>query len=29
MPEYVIAMGEDPNVFTYMELAKGLWKGLK
>ena len=22
MPEYVIAMGEDPNVYTYMELCK-------
>ena len=23
MPEYVIAMGEDPNVYTYMELCRG------
>ena len=26
MPEYVIAMGEDPNVYAYMELRKELWK---
>ena len=23
MPEYVIAMGEDPNVYIYMELCRG------
>jgi hypothetical protein len=29
MPEHVIAMGEDPNVYVYMELRKELWKGTK
>ena len=27
MPEHVIAMGEDPNVYTYLELSRESWKG--